>query len=224
MFTIDIDIDRPPDEVFARLEAVEETPRWYSAVEAVERLTPVPLAVGSRYRFSRQLPGGRAVNEVEVTEHVPNEVFTLASRSGPTPFTYRYRLAPMPAAARASVLRARSAARVSAARCRSSPRSPRASSRAACGPISGPSRRCSKPRERGGILPPLILARSRPRPRSGAGIQLLKVAFVRTWVPACAGTCGLGLSQSASGRSRSPSSGNARLDKNRRDRELSPAR
>ena len=41
------------------------------------------------------MPGGRAVNEVEVTELVPNEVFTLASRSGPTPFTYRYRLAPL---------------------------------------------------------------------------------------------------------------------------------
>jgi hypothetical protein len=43
---------------------------------------------------SEQRPTGPAINDVEVTEFVPNSVFTLASRSGPTPFTYRYRLSP----------------------------------------------------------------------------------------------------------------------------------
>ncbi len=95
MFTIDTDIARPPDVVFARLAAVEETPRWYSAVESAEPLTPAPLGVGSRFRMVRELPGGRAENEVEVTEFVPDQALTLQSRSGPTPFTYRYTLSPL---------------------------------------------------------------------------------------------------------------------------------
>jgi uncharacterized protein YndB with AHSA1/START domain len=93
-FTIEIDIDRPSEVVFGYLAQVENTPKWYSAVEEAEKLTSAPVSTGTRYRLLRQLPTGPAVNDVEVTEFTPNSVFTIASRSGPTPFTYRYRLSP----------------------------------------------------------------------------------------------------------------------------------
>ena len=80
--------------VFDRLARVEDTPQWYSAVQRVEHLSGPPAGLGSRYRFVRQLPSGQAVNEVEITEYERPAVFTLRSRSGPTPFTYRYLLAP----------------------------------------------------------------------------------------------------------------------------------
>lgn len=94
MFTIEIDIDRSPEVVFGYLAQVADMPNWYSAVEKADKLTSAPVSTGSRFRMSRRLPAGPAVNDVEVTEFVPNSVFTLASLSGPTPFTYRFRLSP----------------------------------------------------------------------------------------------------------------------------------
>jgi uncharacterized protein YndB with AHSA1/START domain len=94
MFTIEIEIGRPPAVVFDYLAQVENTTKWYSAVERADKLTTAPVSTGSCYRLLRQLPTGPAINDVEVTEFVPNSVFTIASRSGPTPFTYRYRLSP----------------------------------------------------------------------------------------------------------------------------------
>ena len=94
MFTIEIDIDRPPQVVFDYLADFENIPTWYSAVERVDKLTPGSVAAGARYRMRRSLPSGPAVNDVEVTEFVANSAITLASQSGPTPFTYRYRLSP----------------------------------------------------------------------------------------------------------------------------------
>ncbi len=94
MFEITMEITRPQDEVFARLARLEEAPRWYSAVEEVERLDDGPVRRGTLSRFTRQLGGATVENEVEVSEFEPDRAITLTSLSGPTPFTYRYRLAP----------------------------------------------------------------------------------------------------------------------------------
>jgi hypothetical protein len=94
LFVIDTAIDATPEMVFARLARVEETPLWYSAVQRVERIAATPSGLGSRYRFIRTLPSGPAINEVEITDYERPLIFTLQSRSGPTPFTYRYTLAP----------------------------------------------------------------------------------------------------------------------------------
>ena len=94
MFVIETAVDRTPEVVFSRLARVEDTPQWYSAVQRVEHVAGTPSGLGSRYRFTRQLPSGPAINEVEITEYDLPMIFTLRSRSGPTPFTYRYLLAP----------------------------------------------------------------------------------------------------------------------------------
>lgn len=93
-FSIDLTVRRPTDVVFAFLADSRNTPRWYEAVREAELVTPGPVAVGTRYRFVRDLPGGRADNLVEVTELEPDAVVTLASVDGPTPFRYRYTLSP----------------------------------------------------------------------------------------------------------------------------------
>lgn len=93
-FSIDMPIRRPTDVVFAFLADSRNTPRWYQAVREADLVTPGPIGVGTRYRFVRDLPGGRAVNLVEVVELEPDAVVTLASVDGPTPFRYRYTLAP----------------------------------------------------------------------------------------------------------------------------------
>ena len=40
--------------------------------------------------MTRSLPGGRAINVVEVTEYEPDRLLTVESRTGPTPFRYAY--------------------------------------------------------------------------------------------------------------------------------------
>jgi hypothetical protein len=51
--------------VLGYLAQVENTPKWYSAVEKADKLTSAPVSLPE---LERQLPTGSAINEVEVTE------------------------------------------------------------------------------------------------------------------------------------------------------------
>jgi len=44
--------------------------------------------------MQRQLPGGRATNDLEVTTSDSPATFEIRTTSGPTPFVYRYRFDP----------------------------------------------------------------------------------------------------------------------------------
>ena len=93
-FTLVIDIARSPAEVFAFIADPRNMPLWYDAVEEVTKTAPGAPGAGARYEVTRSLPGTRARNDVELTEYAPNRRITLESRSGPTPFRYRYGLEP----------------------------------------------------------------------------------------------------------------------------------
>jgi hypothetical protein len=47
--------------------------------------------MASTYSMERQLPTGRALNELEIIAHQPSREFAIRTTSGPTPFVYRYR-------------------------------------------------------------------------------------------------------------------------------------
>jgi hypothetical protein len=54
----------------------------------------IGVRVGSsRYVMERDLPSGRAVNELEVVTHDRPTEFVVRTISGPTPFVYHYRSA-----------------------------------------------------------------------------------------------------------------------------------
>lgn len=91
-FSLAMSIGEPPKTVFAFLADVTNMTRWYEAVEQVALHADTPVGKGSRFQLIRSLPGGRAVNVVEVTEYEPNRRLTLESQSGPTPFRYAYTL------------------------------------------------------------------------------------------------------------------------------------
>jgi uncharacterized membrane protein len=90
-FETDVRIDRPIDEVFAYVSDPLNFPRWNSAVQAVRRTSADEHGVASTYLMERELPSGRAANEVVASES-PRE-FTIRATAGPTPFLYRYRFA-----------------------------------------------------------------------------------------------------------------------------------
>ena len=93
-FHTSIDIERPIEEVFGYVSDPSNLPAWNSAVRDVR-----PAAAGangdpgSTYQMSRQLPTGRATNQLEiVTREQPHE-FAIRTTAGPTPFLYRYQFA-----------------------------------------------------------------------------------------------------------------------------------
>jgi len=95
-FTTGVRIARPIDEVYALVADPLRFPRWNSAVQAVRLATGDPGEIGARYVMERDLPSGRAENQLEIVARMPPTEFAIRTLSGPTPFVYRYRLSAEP--------------------------------------------------------------------------------------------------------------------------------
>lgn len=91
-FETRVRIRRPIEDVFAYLSDPANLPDWNSAVQAVRTTSETPKDVGSTYSMERELPTGRAENELEIVALDSPREFTIRTTSGPTPFRYRYQL------------------------------------------------------------------------------------------------------------------------------------
>jgi uncharacterized membrane protein len=83
-FQTSIRIDRPVDEVFSYVSDPLNFPSWNSAVQTVRKTG------ASTYVMERELPTGRAVNDLEVVAKERPTQFVIRTTAGPTPFLYRY--------------------------------------------------------------------------------------------------------------------------------------
>jgi uncharacterized protein YndB with AHSA1/START domain len=92
-FQLSLDIDASPATVFDFVADFTTMPRWYSAVQRVDR-TEGTSGLGTRYAVHRNLPGGPSRNEVEITAYETGREVTFTSLTGPTPFVYRYLVEP----------------------------------------------------------------------------------------------------------------------------------
>jgi uncharacterized protein YndB with AHSA1/START domain len=90
-FETSVRIRRPIEEVFSYVADPLNFPRWNSAVEAVRKTPAAENGVASTYSMERELPTGRAVNELEVVASQRPREFAIRTTAGPTPFLYRYR-------------------------------------------------------------------------------------------------------------------------------------
>ena len=86
-------INRPIEDVFAYVSDPLNFPRWNSAVQAVRKTSAGENGAGSTYVMERELPTGRAINELEVLASERPREFVIQATAGPTPFLYRYRFA-----------------------------------------------------------------------------------------------------------------------------------
>jgi uncharacterized protein YndB with AHSA1/START domain len=92
-FETSVRIERPAEEVFDYVSDPTTYPRWNSAVQSVRETSPGADGVGATYSMERELPDGRAENDLEVVEVNRPSLFVIRTTSGPTPFLYRYVLA-----------------------------------------------------------------------------------------------------------------------------------
>ena len=94
-FSLTITIERQPAVAFAVIADPTNMTQWYDAVDQVTISQRDPVGLGARFEITRSLPGGRAINEVEITQYEPSWRITFESRQGPTPFRYSYTLEPL---------------------------------------------------------------------------------------------------------------------------------
>ena len=85
-----VEIARPRQEVAAYVADPDNATAWYENIEAVEWLSPKPLAVGSRIAFDARFLGRRLVYTYEVRELVPGERFVMSTAEGPFPMETTY--------------------------------------------------------------------------------------------------------------------------------------
>lgn len=67
-----LDIAQPPERVFALLDDVSQTPKWLAACKGIERLTPAPSEVGSKFRYTYHEPMRSGTMDGVITTHIPN--------------------------------------------------------------------------------------------------------------------------------------------------------
>jgi len=91
-FETEVRIQQPIEDVFAYLSDPANFPHWNSAVRAVRPASAASTQVGAVYSMERELPSGRAENELEIVALERPREFTIRTASGPTPFRYRYQL------------------------------------------------------------------------------------------------------------------------------------
>lgn len=91
-FEVEVDIDRPPEAVFAVLTDIGRLPEWQASAVSAEAEGPV--GEGTRIRETRRLLGREYRVVHEVTAFDPPHRFDVQSVEGPLPLTVRHTLEP----------------------------------------------------------------------------------------------------------------------------------
>jgi uncharacterized protein YndB with AHSA1/START domain len=101
-FELAIDIDRPPEAVFALLTNVGRLPEWQAS--SIRAEADGPVREGSRIRETRRFLGREFRTEMEVTAYDPPHRFDVRSINAPIPLTIRHTLEPSGGGTRIAVV------------------------------------------------------------------------------------------------------------------------
>ena len=100
-FELTIEIDRPPEDVFAYLTDVSNLPEWQSSARSAE--ADGKVRKGARIHERRTFMGRYVKTEVEVTGYEFPDLFDLRSRGGPVSYEIHHELKRAGAATRLHV-------------------------------------------------------------------------------------------------------------------------
>ena len=93
-FEREIEIDRPPAEVFAYLADLTRVPEWQGSVQEIVPDEDGPLREGSAFTEVRRVAGRRLESRLEVETLVDGRELTLRVVSGPVPGRVQHVLEP----------------------------------------------------------------------------------------------------------------------------------
>jgi uncharacterized protein YndB with AHSA1/START domain len=83
LITNTIEIDRPPEEVFAYLDQPERHGEWQSQIVSAQVEGGGPVGVGTRVRETRKVGGREQDTSYEITEHDPPRKSSFRGTTGP---------------------------------------------------------------------------------------------------------------------------------------------
>ena len=72
-----IDVARGPEQIFAILDDLSQTPRWVSRCTGIEKLSPGPNTVGTKVRYAYREGGRTGTMDGEIKARKPNERLTV---------------------------------------------------------------------------------------------------------------------------------------------------
>ena len=72
-----IEVARGPEQIFAILDDLSQTPRWVSRCTGIEKLSPGPNAVGTKVRYAYREGGRTGTMDGEIRARTPNERLTV---------------------------------------------------------------------------------------------------------------------------------------------------
>jgi uncharacterized protein YndB with AHSA1/START domain len=94
-FTVETEIARHPDEVFAYVTDPTRLATWQTNTVSASSEGDRPLGLGTRVREVHRAPGGKQLSSlVEVSEYEPDRVFALRTIEGTLPIDARITLEP----------------------------------------------------------------------------------------------------------------------------------
>lgn len=82
---IDIDIMKPPEEVFAYITNFENNPKWQGGMKSCKFTSEGPLGVGTTYEQVASFLGRPILTTFEVIEYKPNRSVKFVSRQSTFP-------------------------------------------------------------------------------------------------------------------------------------------
>lgn len=85
---ISIDINRPPDIVFAFLSDFENNPKWQNGMRVCTWTSDPPLRVGSTYSQEASFLGRPILSQFEVIAYEPGRMVKATSPTGTFPITF----------------------------------------------------------------------------------------------------------------------------------------
>jgi len=68
-----IELPQPPGKVFATLDDVSQTPKWLARCTGIEVLTPGPVHVGTKLRYSYKDGGRSGTMDGQIVERMPGQ-------------------------------------------------------------------------------------------------------------------------------------------------------
>jgi carbon monoxide dehydrogenase subunit G len=94
-FESSIDINAPPDRVWALMDKLEQWPQWMPSIKKIESISKGPLAIGSQLSVTAKVSGLTVKLLMTIIKFVPEQTVVMQGRALGTSLTRFYILEPL---------------------------------------------------------------------------------------------------------------------------------